>query len=136
MTKLLPAGEVERTTSTGSSADPEGPVALRPRLAAGLPLLRYKVSATNLISAPGGGHFRKSKTFLLRKKRMKRGPHRRRGPLLENSGPDYYLMSSKILNIGMYRAMTMDPTIPPKKAIMIGSISATRDSVIDSTSWS
>jgi hypothetical protein len=47
-----------------------------------------------------------------------------------------YLMRSKILKIGMYRAMIIDPMMPPSTAIISGSISAVRDSVVASTSWS
>lgn len=50
--------------------------------------------------------------------------------------PPRHLIRSKILNIGMYRAMTIAPTMPPSTAIMIGSIRDVSDSVVDSTSWS
>ena len=45
-------------------------------------------------------------------------------------------MRSKILKIGMYSAMIIDPTMPPRTAIMSGSMSAVSCSVVDSTSWS
>lgn len=38
--------------------------------------------------------------------------------------------------IGMYMAMTMAPTIPPRKAIISGSISEVSWAVVASTSWS
>ena len=47
-----------------------------------------------------------------------------------------YLIRSKILKIGMYRAMIIAPTMPPRNAIISGSISAVSDSVVASTSWS
>ena len=45
-------------------------------------------------------------------------------------------MSSNTLKIGMYRAMIIDPTMPPRKAIMSGSMSAVSASVVASTSSS
>jgi hypothetical protein len=53
-----------------------------------------------------------------------------------NLRPPTYLMRSKILKMGMYRAMIIDPTRPPRIAIMMGSMSAVSWSVVDSTSWS
>ena len=47
-----------------------------------------------------------------------------------------YWIMSKMANIGMYRAMTMPPTIPPMTPISSGSIMAVRDSVVDSISMS
>ena len=47
-----------------------------------------------------------------------------------------YLIRSKILKIGMYNATIIEPTMPPRKAIISGSIRAVSDSVVDSTSWS
>jgi hypothetical protein len=44
--------------------------------------------------------------------------------------------SSMTLKIGMYSAMTIDPTMPPRTPIISGSISAVSDSVVDSTCWS
>jgi hypothetical protein len=63
------------------------------------------------------------------------GPGFRRGPsrLVWSDG---YLIRSKILKMGMYRAMIIDPMMPPSMAIMSGSISAVNDSVVASTSWS
>lgn len=43
---------------------------------------------------------------------------------------------SKTLKIGMYRATIIDPTTPPRKAIIRGSIMAVSDSVVVSTSSS
>lgn len=43
---------------------------------------------------------------------------------------------SKILNIGMYRQISMLPIMEPTTAIMIGSMSDVRASVVASTSWS
>lgn len=45
-------------------------------------------------------------------------------------------ISSKTLKIGRYRAMIMEPTTPPRKAIISGSISAVSASVVASTSSS
>src|SRR4051794_14470220 len=47
-----------------------------------------------------------------------------------------YLTRSKILKIGMKRATIMEPTTPPRKAIISGSIRAVSASVVASTSWS
>jgi hypothetical protein len=47
-----------------------------------------------------------------------------------------YLISSKIRNVGRYRAMTMAPTAPPTTAIMTGSINEVRDSTAAVTSSS
>ena len=47
-----------------------------------------------------------------------------------------YLIRSKILKMGMYRAMIIDPMMPPSTAIISGSIRAVRASVVASTSWS
>lgn len=57
------------------------------------------------------------------------------------SGPDSgsqssQPMSSNTLKIGMYSAMIIDPTIPPRKAIISGSINAVSASVVASTSAS
>ena len=48
----------------------------------------------------------------------------------------HFLIRSKILKIGMYIAMIMPPTTPPRTMIMIGSIRAINCSVVASTSWS
>ncbi|CAN5700954.1 hypothetical protein BH20ACT23_BH20ACT23_06700 [soil metagenome] len=110
-------------------------MALRPRLATGLPLLRYKVPATRQISGSRRRHFRKPND--ISSNRSLKGKEAQRLTARASPGTSIgYLINSKILNIGMYRAMTIAPTMPPRKAIMIGSISDTRDSVIDSTSWS
>ena len=45
-------------------------------------------------------------------------------------------ISSKILKIGMYSAMTMKPTMPPRNSIITGSTSVVSASVVASTSWS
>ncbi len=45
-------------------------------------------------------------------------------------------IASKMLNIGMYSAMTMPPTMAPITPIMSGSIIAVSDCVVDSTSVS
>ena len=47
-----------------------------------------------------------------------------------------YWISSKILNMGMYSATTIDPTMPPSTAIIRGSSIAVSDSVIAVTSES
>ncbi len=53
-----------------------------------------------------------------------------------HGAPTNHLMSSKILNIGMYRAMIIAPTMLPRTPIITGSIRDVSDSVVDSTSWS
>ena len=45
-------------------------------------------------------------------------------------------ISSNTLKIGMYKAMIIDPTMPPRKAIISGSMSAVSASVVASTSSS
>jgi hypothetical protein len=47
-----------------------------------------------------------------------------------------YWTRSKMANIGMYRAMTMPPTIAPMTPIINGSINAVSDSAVDSVSVS
>jgi len=59
------------------------------------------------------------------------------GPLVaDRSSVAGYLTSSKILKMGMYIATIIDPTMPPRPAIISGSMSAVNDSVVASTSWS
>ena len=45
-------------------------------------------------------------------------------------------ISSNTLKIGMYNAMIIDPTMPPRNAIISGSIRAVNASVVASTSSS
>ena len=47
-----------------------------------------------------------------------------------------YLTRSITLKMGMYRAMIMEPTTPPRKAIISGSIRLVSASAVASTSWS
>ena len=61
---------------------------------------------------------------------------RRTMPIPPPRGGCRYSMSSKILNIGMYNAMTIPPTIPPRTPIISGSSIAVRDSVAEVTSES
>ncbi len=51
-------------------------------------------------------------------------------------GKSLYWMRSKTLKIGMYSATIIPPTMPPRNAIMSGSMSAVSASVVASTSWS
>ena len=135
MTKLPPAFETARPRTVpvaGNPANHMGPVALRPRLAAGLPLAtspglqclyRPRSSSALVAQSTFFGH-----GALFR--RALKGPAR--GPFVTQV--ICYLIRSKILNIGMYSAMTIAPTMPPSTAIMIGSINDVSDSVVDSTS--
>ena len=91
---------------------------LRPHLSMGLPLTARYFRLVAYISAPDFQGFSRqakltSKTWVQ---------------------ISSYLIRSKILNIGMYNAMTMAPTMPPSTAIMMGSISEVSCSVVDSTS--
>lgn len=45
-------------------------------------------------------------------------------------------MSAKTPKMGMYMAMTMEPTMAPMTTIMSGSMRLVSCSVVDSTSWS
>lgn len=47
-----------------------------------------------------------------------------------------YLMRLKMLKMGRYSAMIIDPTSPPTITIIRGSMMDVSDSVVDSTSWS
>ena len=47
-----------------------------------------------------------------------------------------HLMTLKMLKMGMYRPMTMNPMMPPMMTIMIGSMRLVSCSVVDSTSSS
>jgi hypothetical protein len=47
-----------------------------------------------------------------------------------------YLIRLNTWKIGMYKAMIIDPMMPPRTAIMSGSIRLVRASVVASTSWS
>ena len=94
-------GEVTDFPVAGNPADPGGPVALRPRLAAGLPLLRYKVSGLqDSYRLRAGSTLEKSisNLYVITAKKQ-RGPAYTEAPELFVCA--CYLMSSKILNIGM-----------------------------------
>jgi hypothetical protein len=113
---------------------------LRPRLAAGVPLLAVRLDDLPcFVSGPGvleGLHCSLWSNF--GRRRTPKGSNAE-GPDASASGPpccSSYLTSSKILKIGMYMATIIEPTMAPRPAIIRGSMSAVRDSVVASTSWS
>ena len=95
--------------SRGNWADHGGPLALRPCLATGVPFLAGWLF-TDSASTP-------EKTIF-------------------SASSNRYWIRSNTLKIGMYIATIMAPMIPPKNAIMSGSISEVSASVVASTSWS
>jgi hypothetical protein len=118
---------------------PRSSLALRPRLAAGVPLLAVRLDDLPCFvrCRPGLEHRSGSvrSNFRWQGECTKDRAPRARSPV-SSCGACGYLTSSKILKIGMYIATIIDPTIAPRPAIISGSMRAVSDSVVASTSWS